>query len=63
VTSGNRGRGAERELRRHLEQRLPQYLVPAVIVLRKALPLASDGGPNRAALSAPEQLRFASDAA
>lgn len=52
----------ERELRRHLEERIPRYLVPAVFVFRSVLPRGLDGGPDRAALSDPGELTSALDA-
>ena len=43
------------ELRAHLKQRLPEYMVPAHYVELEAMPLLANGKVNRHALPAPEQ--------
>jgi amino acid adenylation domain-containing protein len=44
------------DLRRHLQQRLPEYMLPAVIVEMKALPLTLNGKTDRRALPAPDEV-------
>jgi amino acid adenylation domain-containing protein len=45
------------ELRRSLQQKLPQYMLPSVFVTLDALPLTSSGKVDRRQLPAPDQTR------
>ena len=51
------------ELRRFLQDKLPPHMVPAVIVLLDALPVAPNGKVDRNALPAPDQARPESEKA
>jgi amino acid adenylation domain-containing protein len=51
-----RGEVSTTELRRHLVEKLPDYMVPAALVLLAALPLTANGKVDRRALPEPEAL-------
>jgi amino acid adenylation domain-containing protein len=49
--------GCERELREHLRRRMPDYMLPAAIILLNTIPLTPNGKVDRAALPKPECAR------
>lgn len=57
VVSNDEGTIEAAELRRHLGERLPAYMIPSLFVSLEALPMLSNGKVNRKALPEPEQTR------
>jgi amino acid adenylation domain-containing protein len=54
VVSTEDGETAIGEMRTHLKQQLPEYMVPSAIVLLESLPLTTNGKIDRKALSRPD---------
>ena len=57
VVGAGEGEPAIAELRRYLQQQLPEYMVPQTLVLMAELPLTPSGKVDRGALPAPAQSR------
>src|SRR6185503_19618672 len=49
------------EIRRHVRGRLPEYMVPGVIVVLEEMPVTRNGKVDRAALPSPELLKLAAE--
>jgi non-ribosomal peptide synthase protein (TIGR01720 family) len=54
VSSSGGAKIEVRELRKNLQQELPEYMIPAAIVELEGLPLTANGKINRSALPAPD---------
>ena len=52
---------SEQELREHLKQRLPEFMIPSAFLFLDAFPLTPNGKINRQALPAPESRRPTED--
>lgn len=58
VVARNGGAPPVVELRRHLQQSLPDYMIPSAFVELESLPLTSSGKVDRRALPAPDGMRL-----
>jgi amino acid adenylation domain-containing protein len=56
VVATNKSKQVSAELRSHLQELLPDYMVPSTIVLLDALPLTRNGKVDTAALPAPDSI-------
>jgi len=56
-SSGDGARNSSDDLRHHLQQHLPDYMVPQAVVILPKLPLNPNGKLDRQALPDPEQVR------
>ena len=50
--------GAEREIKEKVRKKVPEYMVPSVIVRMERMPLTANGKIDRNALPHPEEIRF-----